>query len=114
VIESARSIRRTRHARFGELEEAAVRRASMWSPRSSSAATPAIAANQVDAPVASRPTRSEEQRGPAGRAIGREHLAQRVRSIRSSGVHGTERTFPLGNPAIDAAFAFDAWTCSET
>src|SRR4029453_16083571 len=35
-------------------------------------------------------------------------------SLRGPGGPATERTFALGNPAIAAAFALGAWTCSET
>ena len=89
--------------------------ASTWSHRSCSAATSAIAAIGSIAPVLVVPADATTKNGmrPAARSAASSSRSAST-SIRSSGVHATERTFALGNPAIAAAFALEAWTCSET
>ena len=80
-----------RPSAFGELEEATVR--------------------GVDVEPADAITKNGMR--PATRSDSSSSRSASI-SILSSGVHGTERTFALGKPAIAAAFALDAWTCSET
>ena len=115
VIESARSIpanaARPRSVSWKKPPYAA----STWSHRSCSAATSAISAIGSIAPVLVVPADATTKNGvrPAARSATSISRSAST-SIRSSGVHATERTFALGNPAIAAAFALDAWTCSET
>ncbi len=88
--------------------------ASTCSQHPSSAQTSAMGSSGSIAPVFVVPAEATTMKGmlPAARSSAIV-LRSASTSICSSGVTGTARTFPAGNPAREAAFGTEAWAWSE-